>query len=116
MRRRVAALLWGLSLAAGASAEGTLGRNRWQDREPAARAVRSVSIVVGFGVEERRYIVDWFHDSQNIKACPQVSPRRGTCPRGYSGNWRRTGNSPNWKQVAAIAGNSQANAAEACRR
>lgn len=68
MRRRVAALLVVVSMATGASAEGILGRTRSIDKEPAARAVRSVSIVVGFGVEERRYILDWFHDSNNLKA------------------------------------------------
>jgi len=67
MRRRVAALLVVVSMATGASAEGILGRSRSIDKEPAARAVRSVSIVVGFGVEERRYILDWFHDSNNLK-------------------------------------------------
>jgi hypothetical protein len=32
-----------------------------------------VSIVVGFGVEERRYILDWFHDSDNLKALPGLA-------------------------------------------
>jgi len=70
MRRRVAALLVVCSIATGASAEGILGRNRSIDREPAARSVRSVSIVVGFGAEERRYILDWFQDSNNLKGLP----------------------------------------------
>jgi hypothetical protein len=76
MRRRVAALLVVVSLATGASAEGILGRSRSTDREPAFKAVRSVSIVVGFGVEERLYILDWFHDSNNLKALPPSFAKR----------------------------------------
>jgi hypothetical protein len=82
------------SMAAGASAEGTLGRNRWQDREPATRAVRSVSIVVGFGVEERRYIVDWFHDSQNLQGLPPGLARREHLPPGLQRQLEKDGKLP----------------------
>jgi len=80
MRRRVAALLVVVSMATGASAEGILGRSRSIEREPAARAVRSISIVVGFGVEERRYILDWFHDSDNLRALPPDLANREQLP------------------------------------
>ena len=80
MRRRVAALLVVVSMATGASAEGIPRRSRSIDREPASKAVRSVKIVVGFGVEERSYILDWFRDSNNLKALPQSSARREQLP------------------------------------
>ena len=82
MRRRVAALLVVVSMATGASAEGILGRSRSIEKEPAARAVRSVSIVVGFGDEERRYILDWFHDSDNLRALPPGIAEREHLPPG----------------------------------
>jgi hypothetical protein len=82
MRRRVAALLVVVSMATGASAEGILGRSRTIEREPAARAVRSMSIVVGFGVEERRYILDWFHDSNNLNALSPGLANREHLPPG----------------------------------
>jgi hypothetical protein len=35
---------------------------------------------VGFGVEERRYILDWFHDSDNLRALPPDLANREQLP------------------------------------
>jgi hypothetical protein len=94
MRRRVAALLVVVSMATGASAEGILGRSRSIDKEPAAKAVRSVSIVVGFGVEERRYILDWFHDSNNLKGLPPGLANREHLPPGLQKQLEKNGKLP----------------------
>lgn len=94
MRRRVAALLVVFSVATGASAEGILGRSRSTDREPAVKGVRSVSIVVGFGVEERRYILDWFHDSNNLKALSPGFDKREQLPPGLQQLLEKDGKFP----------------------
>ena len=94
MRRRVAALLVVVSMSAGASAEGIQGRGRNQDRTPASKSEPSMSIVVGFGVEERHYIVDWFHDSENLNGLPPGLAKREQLPPGLQRQLARNGKLP----------------------
>ena len=94
MRRRVAALLVVISMAAGASAEGIQGRGRGQDRIPASKSEPSMSVVVGFGVEERHFIVDWFHDSQNLKGLPPGLAKREQLPPGLQRQLAKNGKLP----------------------
>ena len=94
MRRRVAALLVVVSVSAGASAEGIQGRGRIQDRTPASKSEPSTSIVVGFGVEERHYIVDWFHDSKNLNGLSPGLAKREQLPPGLQRQLARNGKLP----------------------
>jgi|SRR5688572_3904348 len=94
MRRRVAALLVVISMAAGASAEGTQGRGRGQERIPASKTDPSMSIVVGFGIEERHFIVDWFHDSQNLNGLPPGLAKREQLPPGLQRQLAKDGKLP----------------------
>ena len=94
MRRRVAALLVVISMSAGASAEGIQGRSRIQDRIPASKSERSMSIVVGFGIEERHYIVDWFHDSQNLTGLSPGLAKREHLPPAVQQQLAKNGKLP----------------------
>ncbi|HZI51413.1 MAG TPA: hypothetical protein VFE29_06295 [Terriglobia bacterium] len=94
MRRRVAALLVVISVSAGAFAEGIQGRGRGQDRISASKSESSGSIVVGFGIEERDYIVDWFHDSQNLEGLPAGLAKREQLPPGLQRQLAKNGKLP----------------------
>ena len=96
MRRRVAALLVVFSMATGAYAERTQWRGRGQERIPASKSEPSMSIVVGFGIEERHFIVDWFHDSKNLNGpaprtrqprTPAAGPARTTGEKREASSW-----------------------------
>jgi hypothetical protein len=49
---------------------------------------------VGFGVEERRYILDWFHDSNNLKALPPGFSKREQLPPGVQQLLEKDGKLP----------------------
>lgn len=94
MRRRVSALLVICSIATAASAEGTQGRGRGQDRGSSPTSGSSASIVVGFGIEERQFIVDWFHDSKNLSGLPPGLAKREQLPPGLQRQLQKNGKLP----------------------
>jgi hypothetical protein len=94
MRRRVAALLVVYLMASAASAERTQWRGRSQDRGSASKVEPSMSVVVGFGIEERYYIVDWFHDLQNLKGLPPGLAKLEHLPPGMQGQLQKNGKLP----------------------
>jgi len=49
---------------------------------------------VGFGVEERRYILDWFHDSNNLKGLPPALARGERLPPGLQQQLSKDGKLP----------------------
>ena len=76
MQRNLAALFVIVSLAAGASAAMAQGRGE-QYRAPDARtSSSSSSIFGGFGNDERRIIMEWFHDPTNSSNLPPGLAKR----------------------------------------
>jgi hypothetical protein len=95
MERNLATLIVFVSLAAGASTAMAQGRGREQYRAPDARtSSSSSSIFGGFGNDERRIIMEWFHDPTNISNLPPGLAKREHLPPGLQKQLIKNGRLP----------------------
>jgi hypothetical protein len=93
MKRNLGAFIVMAFLTAGSSPAMAQGRNRGRDYAPESRP-RSASIFAGFGQDERRIIVDWFHDSRNLNDLPPGLAKREHLPPGLQKQLERNGKLP----------------------
>lgn len=85
MQKKLAALALVLSLTAGASAAMA------QER---LRSSTTPSIFSGFGDEERRIILDWFHNSNNTNGLPASVAKPEHLPAGLQKQLTKNGTLP----------------------
>jgi hypothetical protein len=89
MHRRLAILI--LLIASGSVALGQ-GRGRGQGGGASAQPTATVS--GGFGRDEARIIVDWFHDANNLNGLPPGLAKREELPPGLQRRLVRNGKLP----------------------
>ena len=94
MHRRV--IVWvGLIVLAGMPAAMGQGRGRGQgNANSASAAAGSTAVPGGFGTEDRRIIIEWFHDSKNLSGLPPGLAKREELTPGLQKQLTRNGKLP----------------------
>ena len=95
MQRTLTALIVVISVTAGSLTAMGQGRGRGQDNAAVkASPSASTSTHDGFGNDERRIIVEWFHDSGNLKGLPPGLAKREQLTPGLQRQLQKNGKLP----------------------
>lgn len=94
MTRRLTLLMGIMTLLTVSAALGGQGRGRSQGGSSAGNTPSASASAGGFGKDEARIIIDWFHDPKNLSGLPPGLAKREQLPPGLQRQLARNGKLP----------------------